>query len=207
MHLYTSYDVQLPQQSAVSPEYDKFVLTQDYSIKLLKDNLSLHSNYLRHALRVSIASIAGYIISLMLDLGHGYWILLTIIVILKPAYSLTKKRNYERLLGTIGGALVGVLVLYFIKDRTALFVIMLVLMLGTYSLLRTKNYLVSVILMTPYVLLIFHFLYGGPLKTVLVDRLVDTGIGSAIAFIGNFLLPPVWEHEQIRHRRPMVRAR
>jgi uncharacterized membrane protein YccC len=71
-----------------------------------------------------------------------------------------------------------------------------VLMLGTYSLLRT-NYMWSVIFMTPYVLLIFQLLYNSPLKNVLTDRLLDTTIGSAIAFIANLLLVPLWEHEQI----------
>jgi len=69
-------------------------------------------------------------------------------------------------------------------------------MLGTYSLLRT-NYMLSVIFMTPYVLLIFQLLYNTPLKNVLTDRLLDTTLGSAIAFIANLMLVPVWEHEQI----------
>src|SRR5690606_41853266 len=61
------------------------------------------------------------------DLGHSYWILLTIIVILKPTFSLTRKRNFQRLIGTIAGALFGVLILFLFKDRTMLFVWMLVL--------------------------------------------------------------------------------
>ncbi|WP_431212426.1 hypothetical protein ACQ86N_43075 [Puia sp. P3] len=34
----------------------------------------------RHSMRVSIATITGYIISGFLPFGHGYWMLLTIIV-------------------------------------------------------------------------------------------------------------------------------
>lgn len=195
LHLYTTYQ----QKVTAIPEpgdYEKFVNRQDFSFKVLIDNLSLQSNYFRHSLRVSLATLAGYLISFSLNVGHNYWILLTIIVILKPNYSLTKKRNVERLLGTIAGAIAGMIILYTIKDRTALFIIMLVLMLGTYSLLRT-NYMLSVIFMTPYVFLIFQLLYNTPVKNVLTDRLLDTTIGSAIAFIANLLLVPVWEHEQI----------
>ena len=195
LHLYTSY--QQPLSTSAEPaDYEKFVTRQDFSIKVLTDNLSLQSNFFRHSLRVSLATLAGYIISLSFNVGHNYWILLTIIVILKPTYSLTKKRNYERLLGTIAGAVAGLIILYFVKDKTALFFIMLVLMLGTYSLLRT-NYMLSVIFMTPYVLLLFQLLYNTPIKNIFTDRLLDTSIGSAIAFIANFLLVPVWEHEQI----------
>jgi uncharacterized membrane protein (TIGR01666 family) len=194
LHLYTSY-----QQKVTTSEpadYEKFVHRQDFSLKVLTDNLSMQSNFFRHSLRVSMATLAGYIISMFLQVGHNYWILLTIIVILKPNYSLTKKRNFERLFGTVAGAIVGLGILYFIHDRTALFFIMLVLMLGTYSLLRT-NYMWSVIFMTPYVLLIFQLLYDTPIKNILTDRLLDTTIGSAIAFIANLLLVPLWEHEQI----------
>jgi uncharacterized membrane protein (TIGR01666 family) len=195
LHLYTSYQ-QKVTTTTQPDEYEKFVNRQDFSLKVLTDNLSLQSNFFRHSLRVSLATLAGYIISLFLQVGHNYWILLTIIVILKPNYSLTKKRNFERLFGTIAGALAGLIILYFIKDKTVLFFIMLVLMLGTYSLLRT-NYMWSVIFMTPYVLLIFQLLYNSPIKNVLTDRLLDTTIGSVIAFIANLLLVPLWEHEQI----------
>lgn len=195
LHLYTTY--QQPLTAAAEPgDYEKFLTRQDFSFKVLTDNLSLQSNFFRHSLRVSLATLAGYLISLSLKVGHNYWILLTIVVILKPAYSLTKKRNYERLFGTIAGAIAGLIILYFIKDKTALFVIMLVLMLITYSLLRT-NYMLSVIFMTPYVLLLYQLLFNMPVKNVFTDRLLDTTIGSVIAFIANLLLTPVWEREQI----------
>ncbi len=196
LHLYTAYDKGLSKKGSFDPDYDKFIEHQHIDLKLLKDNLTLYSNTFRHALRVSVATIAGYIVSKFFPVGHGYWILLTIIVILKPTYSLSKRRNYERLLGTIGGALIGILILYFIKDNTVLFVFMLLLMIGTYTFLRT-NYLLSVILMTPYILLLFHLLNKSNFSTITYDRLIDTGIGSVIAFLANFFLVPAWEQEQI----------
>jgi uncharacterized membrane protein (TIGR01666 family) len=195
---YTTYDKKLSGNFPKNLEYDKFVTYQNIDPKLLIENLSLRSNTFRHALRLSIATIVGYIISNFLHVGHSYWILLTIIVILKPAYSLTKQRNFQRLIGTITGACIGFVMLYFIKDNTVIFVIMLLLMIGTYSFLRT-NYMVSVILMTPYVLLLFHLISSTNFEKVFIDRLIDTGIGSVLAFIANFLLVPAWEHEQIKN--------
>lgn len=196
LHLYTTYDKELLNQKKLPPDYDQFVTHQEFDLKLLLDNFSLDSNTFRHAVRVSIATVVGFIISLFFTVGHSYWILLTIIVILKPAYSLTKKRNYQRLAGTIVGALIGMGILFFIKDNDALFVIMLLLMVGTYSLLRT-NYMISVIFMTPYILLLFHLLSNANFKTIIVDRVTDTAIGSVIAFLANLILLPAWEHEQI----------
>ena len=197
LHNQTKYDKKRARDYQPSGDHDKFITHTDISWKLLRDNLSLHSDIFRHSLRVSIAATAGYILSHLLMLGHSYWILLTIIVILKPAYSLTKKRNYQRVLGTVTGAVAGILILYFVKDNRVLFFIMLVLMTGTYSFVRT-NYLLAVIFMTPYVLLLFHLLNNGQFKTVITDRIIDTAIGSAIAFAANFFLLPAWEHEQIK---------
>jgi uncharacterized membrane protein (TIGR01666 family) len=196
LHGYTSYDRDLATTAGARVEYEQFVSHQDISQKLFIDNLSLKSNIFRHSLRVSVATITGYLISRFLPFGHGYWILLTIIVILKPAYSLSKKRNYERLVGTLAGALTGLLIIYLINDRTTLFVLMILFMIGTYTFLRT-NYLLCVTLMTPYILLLFHLLYPSDFRGIISDRVIDTVIGSGIAFLANVFLVPSWEHEQI----------
>jgi uncharacterized membrane protein (TIGR01666 family) len=198
LHLYTTYKVKHSKNNPSEIEYEKFITHTVIDSKLLKDNLSLKSNTFRHAVRVSIATIFGYIISKFLPVGHSYWILLTIVVILKPAYSLTKKRNFDRLLGTVGGAIFGLIILYFIKDNNTLFVLMIILMIITYSLFRT-NYLVSVMFMTPYIILLFHLLFSGNTRMILTDRITDTAIGSAIAFFANFLLVPTWEKGQIKN--------
>ncbi len=196
LHGFTTYDRKLSRNFRADLDYEQFVAHQDMDRKLILDNLTLESNIFRHSLRVSIATLAGYIISRFLPFGHSYWILLTITVILKPVYSLTKKRNFERLMGTLGGALVGFLLIWSIPDRTVLFVLMILFMIGTYVFLRT-NYLVCVTLMTPYVLLLFHLLYPVNFKAIISDRVIDTLIGSGIAFLASIFIIPTWEHERI----------
>jgi len=193
---YTTYNKKISKQGIEKIDYEKFISHQDIQPGLLKENLSLSSNIFRHSLRLSIATLTGFIVSRFFSFGHSYWILLTIIVIIKPAYSLTKRRNYERLLGTIAGALIGIVALYLIKDKTILFAIMIFFMIGSYSFMRT-HYLVFVMLMTPYILLLFHLLNPGNFQMVITDRIIDTLIGSLIAFVANIVLLPAWEHEQI----------
>ncbi|MBS1666434.1 MAG: FUSC family protein [Bacteroidetes bacterium] len=193
---YTTYDKKISRQGIEQIDYEKFIAHQDIQPGLLKENLSLSSNIFRHSLRLSIATLTGFIVSRFFSFGHSYWILLTIIVIIKPAYSLTKRRNYERLLGTITGAFIGIVALYLIKDKTILFAIMIFFMIGSYSFMRT-HYLVFVILMTPYILLLFHLLNPDNFQMVIADRIIDTLIGSLIAFVANIVLLPAWEHEQI----------
>ena len=59
--------------------------------------------------------------------------------------------------------------------------------------------MLSIIFMTPYILLLFHLLNSGNFQTILQDRVIDTMIGSGIAFLANFLLLPAWEHEQVKN--------
>jgi len=195
LHSYTTYDRQLVKKPVAKVDYEQFITHQDIDFKLFRDNLSLKSNIFRHALRVSAATVIGYSVSKFFPFGHSYWVMLTIIVILKPAYSLTKKRNYDRLLGTIAGAAIGLAVLYFTKEKDIILGFMIAFMVGAYSFMRTR-YLIFVLLMTPYILLLFYLLNPNNFRTIISDRLIDTGIGSVIAFLANIFLLPAWEDEQ-----------
>jgi uncharacterized membrane protein (TIGR01666 family) len=176
-------------------EYSKFVTNQEYSPNIFFNNFSFTSSAFKHAVRVSLVCLVGFITARTIATGHhSYWVLLTIIVILKPGFSLSKQRNYQRLIGTIGGGIIGILILMLIKDKTIEFIILIVLMMGTYSFLRL-NYVVSVIFMTPYVLILFKLLGVG---MVVEERIIDTIIGSSIAFIASYLIFPTWEYEQIQ---------
>lgn len=179
-------------------EYSKFAPHQDFEPHVFFDNFTLDSAAFKHALRVSLVCLIGFTVAKAFSLGHhSYWVLLTIIVILKPGFSLSKKRNYQRLTGTIVGGVAGILILVYIPNTKAEFFLMLAFMLGAYSFQRL-NYVVSVIFMTPYVLILFKFLGVGHLNIV-EERVVDTIIGSTIAFIASYLIFPIWEFEQIKH--------
>jgi uncharacterized membrane protein (TIGR01666 family) len=177
-------------------DVDKFVTRQTMDVKLLLDNLTFSSSTFRHAIRVAIVMLIGFVVAKSLNFAHSYWILLTILVISKPGFSLTKERNYQRLIGTIVGAFIGMGILMYIHDKNTLFVILLICMIGSYSFQR-KNYVVSVLFMTPYILVLFDFLGMGGLS-VAKERIYDTLIGSGIALLASYSLFPNWEHEKLK---------
>jgi uncharacterized membrane protein (TIGR01666 family) len=194
---YFNEDVLVTKKLRSRKEYSRFVSHQSISWKVFKNNLTFDSSIFRHSLRVMITCSAGFILSrLFLHGHHSYWILMTIIIILKPAFSLTKQKNTDRLLGTIGGGILGLLLLFFIQDKVILFSLLVFFMLGTYTF-KTMNYIVMVIFLTPYVLILFHFLGLGALN-VASERLIDTAIGSALAALGSYFLFPVWESSQLQ---------
>ncbi|WP_285008319.1 FUSC family protein [Pedobacter faecalis] len=175
---------------------DKFVTRQSFDTDLLWENLTFRSSTFRHSLRVAIVMLIGFVVAKSLNFSHSYWILLTILVISKPGFSLTKQRNYERLVGTIAGSFAGMGILIYIQDKNALFAILLICMIGSYSFQR-KNYVVSVLFMTPYILVLFDFLGIGGLSAAR-ERIYDTLIGSGIALIASYSLFPNWEHEKLK---------
>jgi uncharacterized membrane protein (TIGR01666 family) len=177
-------------------EIERFVTRQPIDIKLFYDNLTFSSSTFRHSLRVAIVMIIGFLVARMLDSSHSYWILLTILVISKPGFSLSKQRNYQRLIGTVVGAFIGMGILLYIHDRHTLFFILLFCMIGAYSFQR-KNYVVSVLFMTPYILVLFDFLGMGSLS-IAKERIYDTLIGSGIALLGSYMLFPNWEHQNLK---------
>jgi uncharacterized membrane protein (TIGR01666 family) len=173
-----------------------FTSNQAYNLDIFTENLNLKSENFRHALRVSGMMLIGFIIAQTTHFLHSNWILLTIMVIMKPAYSLTKERNLDRLIGTLAGALIGMIILNYITDNRWLFAILLICMLGTYSFQR-KTYLVSVVFMTPFILILFEFLGMGS-RALLIERVYDTAIGGGLAFVGSYVLLPHWEHEKLK---------
>ena len=191
---YTAYDQKDVKQDTRVQNYDQFVSHQDIDAKIFLSNFNWKSNTFRHALRVALATTVGFLISEFLPFGHGYWILLTIIVILKPAYSITKSRNRDRLLGTIVGALIGVVIIFIVKDRHLMIAIMIFLMILAYSFMRIR-YLLFVTLMTPYVLILLFILNPIHFKDLILDRVFDTAIGSGIALLANLLFSPEWAYK------------
>jgi len=197
LHGYTGYEVSLKTNNIGAAIETHTGTTPDIRPSLFFDNLNFRSNTFRHALRVSLAMLLGYIIAVMFKIDRGYWILLTIVVILKPAYALTKTRNRDRLIGTLTGIVVGMLILYFIHNNTALLILMVGFMAASYTFMRT-NYFLSVLFMTPELIIFFHFLYPGDVGELMQDRIIDTAIGSVIAFFASLFLVPAWERHSIR---------
>ena len=165
-------------------------------VSLLLENLTPRSNNFRYAGRLTIAMAIGYTVSTFLALSHTYWVLLTIVTILKPVYNVTRRRNIQRVIGTLAGVLVASVILYFVSNQTALLILLIVCMLMAYSFLRI-NYLGFVIFLTTYVIITFHFLNPIEFKNLIGERLVDTLIGSLIAAFASRFIFPVWKHENI----------
>jgi uncharacterized membrane protein (TIGR01666 family) len=184
------------QQRARELEFSQFISHQNFDPKLFWNNLTFESSVFRFSFRVALVALFAYTLTKIFPYGqHGYWVLLTVVFLLKPAFSLTKQRNIQRVVGTVVGGAIGLLILFLVQDERLQFMFLLIFMTGFYSVQRI-NYVLSVILMTPFMLILFNFLGGGSLALV-QERVVDTVVGCAIAFAATYFVFPNWESKQV----------
>lgn len=188
----------VPQQKdkRIIENINKFIPTDIYSWRLLKDNISLQSTHFRHAIRVTIALLVGYVVALFLPFGHTYWLLMTIVILLKPAYSLSKQRNLYRLIGTLLGIVVGFLFIQFIHNETTLFLILAVFMTLGYGMIKT-NYMIATFGITVFIVLAYTFLNPKGIDGMMKDRTVDTALACVIVWLTSYFVLPVWEESQM----------
>lgn len=193
-----SQDLKNARSLSTGLDLEKFVPKQEkLNSRVFLNNFSLKSGIFRHSVRITVALLIGYAISKLsfLGIGHSYWILITIIAIMRPAYSTTKHRNILRIYGTAAGAVTAYFMLIFIKNDTVLLAILLSSMIMCFSLLKDK-YAWAVFFMTIYIFITFNFLNPGNVNLIFKDRILDTVIAGVIAFAVSYFIFPVWEHSQ-----------
>ncbi|WP_035567758.1 FUSC family membrane protein [Hymenobacter sp. IS2118] len=187
-------------------DHGRFVAHQEIQVQALGQNLTMKSAVFRHALRMTLACLVAFGVAEWLWRGeHNYWILMTVTIMLKPGFSLTRQRNIERILGTLAGGALGAAVLWLVPWTDAQFWIMVVFMVVAYSFQRSR-YLVTVVFLTAFLLILFSFL-GLNYVGVVQERITDTLMGCAIAFSAGYLLFPSWESDKLTdHMAAALRA-
>jgi len=151
-------------------------------------NLTFRSIVFRHALRLAVASTIAVTLYEALNLKRGYWLIITVLVIVKPVFADTRKRTMERVLGSIiGGAVAGLLAAG-VHNVIALNVLLVVFSVLAYSHVR-HNYSLFVVYLTPFVVLMIETVQ--PTNwSIALTRILDTLVGGAIALLVSYVLRP-----------------
>ncbi len=152
---------------------------------------------LRHAIRAALAIGTAYAISVALPWGtHDYWILLTIVVVLRGSLAQTLERRNSRVAGTMMGCiLAGALLSAHASPFLLLVVVTLAQALAHAFAIR--RYLVTAVAATVLGLVQAHMLSAGASPSFdILERVADTLIGVAIAWAFSYVLPS-WERTQI----------
>jgi uncharacterized membrane protein YccC len=174
-------------------------------VATLRANMTLDSMVARHALRYGTTTAVGLIIAMAADLTKGYWITLTIAVVLRPFVAATLSRAVLRVAGTVLGAALTAVVVVGVTNTAELIALLFVLAVLAFSLMPL-NYALGVVFLTPLVITLISLTSAG--GWVLAEhRIVNTLIGGALALAGGYLLWPGGNRDELFHQLELsVRA-
>lgn len=172
-------------------EIEKLNKKDYYPLNTLVENLSFSSLEFRHSLRITTTLLIGYIVGEYLPFQNVYWILLTIVVIMRPGYGLTKARTLNRFIGTIIGGVIGFFILSIGPSQLILGCLtILFLILGL--AFNPSNYKIGTLFITLHVIFIFAIL-NPTQNDVILYRILDTFVGATLAILANYFFWPFWE--------------
>lgn len=187
---YTS-TIKLKDLNGRDKDLEKLTISHYYPLNTLVENFSFSSLEFRHSLRITTTLLIGLIIGKVLPFENVYWILLTIVVIMRPGYGLTKERTLNRFLGTLIGGVLGFAVLALEPSSTILAALtILFLILGL--TFNPSNYKIGTTFITLHVIFIFAILNPSD-GNIILYRVLDTFVGAILAILANHFLWPYWE--------------
>ncbi|HIF9456361.1 YccS family putative transporter [Photobacterium damselae subsp. damselae] len=160
----------------------------------ITSQLNPQSLLFRHALRMAIALTVGYGCIQFLHLERGYWILLTTLFVCQPNYSATRQKLVQRVIGTLGGLLAGIPLLYLFPGQEGQLVLMILAGVLFFAF-RMVRYDLATAFITLLVLFCFNQLGEG--FAVILPRLGDTLLGCFLAVIAVSYIFPDWESHRL----------
>lgn len=169
----------------------RFITPQDYGWNKLAVNFSLKSSIFRHALRLSIVMMIGFLIGYVFDVQNPYWILLTIVVIMRPSYGLTKERMKYRIVGTFVGGAIALAMVFLIQNTTVFGVLAALTLVLALSLVQL-NYGIFAAFITLHIVFMYA-MYSPDVLDVIQFRIIDTLVGGGLSILANLFLFPSWE--------------
>ncbi len=159
-----------------------------------KSQLHISHPKMRYALQLSLAFVIAYCTYRFFEIEKGEWVILTVLLVLQPSYSETRKFLLQRIFGTLIGVVSGILVIQLVTFSGQIALMILSTYLFFFWLKR--QYSISVIFITFFVLCAFNIIAGKGVD-VMAPRLIDTVYGALIAFIVIRFLWPNWQYKKL----------
>ncbi|MBU2996983.1 FUSC family protein [Cellulophaga baltica] len=173
-------------------EASQFITPEEYSLNILAEHFNINSPIFRHALRLTITVLIGFCFGTLVGLKNPYWIVLTLIVLMRPSYGLTKERSINRIVGTIIGACFASIII-FITSNTIVYMVLATLSLTIALGLIQQSYRSAAAFITINVIFLYALIEQDSLA-VIQFRVIDTAIGATLAILANYLIWPTWEY-------------
>ena len=172
-------------------------LRQGWDLGQLAANFTPKSLLLRHAARVALVCGLDVALILLLHIDHGYWLLLTSLIVLQPHVSGTLRRGLQRIGGTVAGGILAAVLAAALHSQLATAAALFPLALLALAILPV-NYTAFAFFLTPTFVLAW-LPFSGDWQLALV-RTGNTIAGALISILAMIFLFPAYE----RDRAPQI---
>lgn len=162
--------------------------------ELVQEPFNFNSQHFIYALRVAIGLSLGVFIYKIFNIDHGYWIALTMMIVIQPYFGATKKKGIERIIGTVTGIVLGGVIMLLPLPHQA-FVILLILVSFLVAYYLRNNYKVGVFFTTIMMVILMQLSQQGSWELI-GWRILSTLIGALLALIASYVFWPSWEKER-----------
>ncbi len=197
-------DDRTAQASIGDVDLAAFLPRRSYAWGALRPHFTIASPVFRYSVRLALAMMAGAVIAQFLgDTGHGNWVLLTIAVIMRSNYGMTKSRRDDRVIGTLIGCVAAAGAVAWLPARSLVAVQGLAVVV-LHSFVKL-NYRLSSVGASVMALVSLHLIQPH-LPAPVLARLADTLIGAAIAHLFSFVWPH-WEFSDAPNIARRLQAR
>ena len=167
-----------------------FIPKRTYALSALAPHLSRDSPVMQFAVRLALAMMAGALVAQSIgDKRHGNWVVLTIAVVMRAGYGLTRQRRDDRIIGTLIGCVLAAGSVAYLPVA-ALVAVQGVAVAVIHSFARL-NYRISATGASVMALVSLHLVEPW-VSAPILERLADTLVGAAIAHLFNYFWPR-WE--------------
>jgi uncharacterized membrane protein YccC len=163
---------------------------------LIRSHLSFQSGFFRYALRMAFTAVGAYYMAYALNFGYPSWALLTVLVILKPGFSLSKQRLAHRVYGTMAGLVVGLGLHYLLQPAALLSMgIFLVSLFFAFSFIK-RQYAITTGFFTIFILFFYSYLQREFMDAAFY-RLLDTLVAAGLCWLSMRFVFPYWEVQNL----------
>jgi hypothetical protein len=183
-------------------ELQVFISPEGWPLAALRSQLTTRSPIFRHAVRLSLALGSAYFIGLALPwASHPHWLVLSVAVVLRGNLEQTLSRRNDRVLGTMIGCLLVLVLAQFAAPWLATLAFLVAV--GIAHSFTTARYLVTAAAASVMALMQAHMAAPDAQSFGVFERIADTIMGAALAW-GFSYLWPWWERRGIERLNARV---
>ncbi|MEU7751863.1 FUSC family protein [Micromonospora sp. NPDC049101] len=163
-----------------------------------RSHLAPRSANLHSALRLAVALSVARVGAGLLQLHHGFWVLLTTLTVLRTSAADTRTALRPAVLGTIAGVVVSGLLVFLVEEPIVYAVVLPVTLLLAFGVGRLLGPVWQQALFTLLLTVVFSQL--SPEGWRLAEaRLVDVGLGAVIGVLAGVAMWPRGAGHDLRH--------